>query len=183
MAGLGVNDTISALGQRLASTPRADHYLRSSCATNFEPLQSENVLHGIAILLAAACLAIWNASSAGCHAVIERNSWRVPPVMTWLQQLGGIESHEMDLVFNMGIGLVLVFNPHYEANVRRTLEECGLESWKIGDIVSGEHGVSWKAEVKSSQRRKIYMIRSSMWCSINQKFRPTPATSVVPVWR
>jgi hypothetical protein len=38
---------------------------------------------------------------------------------------------------------VMVFNSHYETNIRRIIEDCGLESWKIGNVVAGEHGVSW----------------------------------------
>jgi len=42
---------------------------------------------------------------------IDRNSWNVPALFGWLQRLGGIEPAEMDRVFNMGIGLVLVVRP------------------------------------------------------------------------
>jgi phosphoribosylformylglycinamidine cyclo-ligase len=65
--------------------------------------------------------------------------------MSWLQQLGGIEQDEMDRVFNMGIGMALVFNPHYEAPIRRILEGCGLPAWKVGEIIAGEQGIQWKA--------------------------------------
>jgi phosphoribosylformylglycinamidine cyclo-ligase len=66
-------------------------------------------------------------------------------VFTWLQKLGGIEEAEMERVFNMGIGLAIVFSPYYEMTIRGLLEEAGLAHWKIGIVESGERGVVWRA--------------------------------------
>ena len=44
-------------------------------------------------------------------AKIDADSWDVPPVFTWLQQLGNVQPAEMARVFNMGIGLTLVVSP------------------------------------------------------------------------
>jgi phosphoribosylformylglycinamidine cyclo-ligase len=65
-------------------------------------------------------------------------------VFTWLQKLGGIEETEMERVFNMGIGLALVFSPYYEATITSLLADAGLACWKIGDITAGERAVTWK---------------------------------------
>jgi phosphoribosylformylglycinamidine cyclo-ligase len=80
----------------------------------------------------------------GVQAVIARESWPRPAVFNWLAKLGDIEPAEMDRVFNMGIGLALVFNPYYLGNIQRMLSECGLESWPIGEIRTGTKGVGWK---------------------------------------
>ena len=61
---------------------------------------------------AADCTRIWPASCRqGVQIVIERGRWPVPPVFTWMQRLGEVEQAEMDQVFNMGIGLVMVVAP------------------------------------------------------------------------
>ena len=65
---------------------------------------------------------------------IDRSSWPVPGVFGWVQRLGGIESAEMDRVFNMGIGMVLVVAPHYAESPRHPLADCGHESWPIGTV-------------------------------------------------
>ena len=43
-----------------------------------------------------------------CDAVIETNSWRVPPIFQLLQQKGKVDRAEMYQVFNMGIGMVAI---------------------------------------------------------------------------
>src|SRR5262245_3438948 len=40
----------------------------------------------------------------GRRVLLRRGSWPVPPVFGWLQRLGGVETAEMETVFNMGIG-------------------------------------------------------------------------------
>lgn len=67
-------------------------------------------------------------------AKIEPNSWTIPAVFSWLQQLGSVQSEEMYRVFNMGIGLVLVVSPFYAESVRRILQLAGYENWLIGTI-------------------------------------------------
>jgi len=79
----------------------------------------------------------------GIRVTIERGSWPVPPVFSWLQRLGEIETNEMDQVFNMGIGLVLVVSPHYADSIRHQLADCGLDCWQIGQAAAGERGVQW----------------------------------------
>ena len=39
------------------------------------------------------------------HAQITRESWPIPPVFNWIQELGEIDEEEMERVFNMGLGL------------------------------------------------------------------------------
>src|SRR4051812_46616688 len=74
---------------------------------------------------------------------IDRGSWQVAPVFTWLQQLGEVDEDEMYRVFNMGIGLVLVVSPYYAESIQQQVATCGLKSWSIGRVVEGESGVRW----------------------------------------
>jgi phosphoribosylformylglycinamidine cyclo-ligase len=79
----------------------------------------------------------------GCRGLIERGSWTAPPVFDWLARLGDVAGDEMDSVFNMGLGLVLVVSSFYAESIRHQLADLGLESWQIGLVVSGETGVGW----------------------------------------
>ena len=74
---------------------------------------------------------------------IVQGSWTVPPVFSWLQELGEVDDEEMFRVFNMGIGLVLVVSPYYAESIQQQLAEDGLESWVIGRVVEGERAVRW----------------------------------------
>src|SRR5262249_13577765 len=79
----------------------------------------------------------------GSRVMIDRGSWKVPAVFTWLQKLGDVAADEMSHVFNMGIGLVLVVDPQQAEPIRAQLSESGYENWQIGRVVSGTQGVVW----------------------------------------
>ncbi len=81
----------------------------------------------------------------GCAIRLRRGSWPVPPVFPWLMRLGSVERAEMDRVFNMGIGLVLVVAEYYaEAIVRALKDEARTPAWIIGEVVAGDQNVVWE---------------------------------------
>jgi phosphoribosylformylglycinamidine cyclo-ligase len=73
---------------------------------------------------------------------INRGSWPIPAVFSWLQELGEIEEAEMDRVFNMGVGLVMVVSPYYAESLSSRLSDLGFENWVIGEVTTGDKGVS-----------------------------------------
>jgi phosphoribosylformylglycinamidine cyclo-ligase len=79
----------------------------------------------------------------GTGVTIDRGSWPIPPVFTWLQQLGNVDDAEMFSVFNMGVGLVLVVSPYYADSIQQQLANAGLASWPIGRAVEGRQQVVW----------------------------------------
>ncbi|EEF47295.1 phosphoribosylformylglycinamidine cyclo-ligase, chloroplastic [Ricinus communis] len=76
----------------------------------------------------------------GLGAVIHKNSWEVPAVFKWIQEVGKIEDAEMRRTFNMGIGMVLIVN---EDASRKVLEDGHCKAYQIGEVVSSE-GVSYQ---------------------------------------
>ena len=75
---------------------------------------------------------------------LRRGSWQVPPVFPWLQRLGDIEQAEMDTVFNLGIGFVIIVSPKSaDAVCRRLSDESKIATWVIGEVTEGEPGVEW----------------------------------------
>jgi len=72
---------------------------------------------------------------------IHRQAWPMPAVFSWLKRLGEIDTDEMERVFNMGIGLVLVVSPFYAESIAARLAELGQENWVIGEVIAGERSV------------------------------------------
>ena len=70
--------------------------------------------------------------------VIDRGSWKVPGVFPWVQKLGSIEDAEMDRVFNMGVGMVLVVSPHFADSIVSQLSDAGVEAWRIGVVEAAD---------------------------------------------
>jgi phosphoribosylformylglycinamidine cyclo-ligase len=80
----------------------------------------------------------------GKRVVLQRNSWPGLPVFHWLQKLGTIEQAEMDTVFNLGIGYVMIVSPFYAESIQRRLMEDRVPNYVIGEVKEGEPGVEWK---------------------------------------
>lgn len=146
LAGLGVKDHVPELGQTVGDALMTPTRIYARPVRRIlQYYRVKNVVHGIAHITGGGLQGnLERILPEGTRAVLERNCWEVPSVYPWLQRLGGIEDDEMDRVFNMGIGLALVFNPHYETTIRRMLEEAGMASWVLGEIVAGERAVVWK---------------------------------------
>jgi phosphoribosylformylglycinamidine cyclo-ligase len=79
----------------------------------------------------------------GCRVVLKRGSWDVPPVFPWLQRLGGIDRAEMETVFNLGIGFVVIASAYYADSIQRRLEEDRVKTRVIGEVIAGEPGVDF----------------------------------------
>ncbi|MBQ9885667.1 MAG: phosphoribosylformylglycinamidine cyclo-ligase [Lachnospiraceae bacterium] len=80
--------------------------------------------------------------SENTHAVIEKNSYPVPPIFKMLAKEGDIEEKMMYNTFNMGIGMVVAVDA---ADVDKTVEAikaAGENAYVIGKITEGEKGVT-----------------------------------------
>lgn len=69
---------------------------------------------------------------------IDTNSWEMPPIFTWLQQQGNIDSTEMYRTFNCGIGMVLCVAKEHQQQAVDMLEAEGETVSVIGTITRGE---------------------------------------------
>ena len=77
-----------------------------------------------------------------CQVTVERRYWAAPPIFSFLQDIGNIDSTEMHHTFNMGIGLVLVVAKEKGIEVVDTLMEAGETAWIIGEVHKGAREVT-----------------------------------------
>jgi phosphoribosylformylglycinamidine cyclo-ligase len=80
---------------------------------------------------------------ARCDAVLERSSWKPPPIFDFLRRLGTTR-REMLNVFNMGVGFVLVVRPYFAEGVMRILRHAGEEPFILGEIERGKQRVRFR---------------------------------------
>ncbi|MBL6897411.1 MAG: phosphoribosylformylglycinamidine cyclo-ligase [Luminiphilus sp.] len=74
-------------------------------------------------------------------ALINQDSWQLPPVFSWLQVGGNIEEQEMLRTFNCGIGMILVVSaPDIQAALA-SLKSDGIAGWELGHISEDATGV------------------------------------------
>jgi hypothetical protein len=93
----------------------------------------KQVVHGIAHITGGGLVEnLARIVPAHVQIALDRGSWSVPPVFPWVQRLGRIADDEMERVFNMGVGLVLVVSPHFADSIQSQLAGLGFDAWRIG---------------------------------------------------
>ena len=136
IAGLSPDDYVEELGKTVADellTPTR-LYVKSALSL-LEKFGANDGIRGIAHITGGGL--VENLSRVlpdGLVPAIAPNSWKIPPVFGWLQKLGKVDDDEMERVFNMGLGLVLVVKPEIEKDIASELVAMGLENWSIGKI-------------------------------------------------
>lgn len=73
----------------------------------------------------------------GLGAEVRREAWTVPTVFRTLQEAGNVTREEMDRVFNMGVGMIVVSRPDDAAAVLEAAEAAGIGAAEIGTVVPG----------------------------------------------
>ena len=73
----------------------------------------------------------------GLKAVIDTNSFPVPPIFDYIRELGNIDKREMYNVFNMGIGFAIIVAKDDVDQALATLKEAGETPYVIGHMEEG----------------------------------------------
>lgn len=67
-------------------------------------------------------------------AEISMRSWSKPFIFSLIQEIASVPEEEMHIVFNMGIGVVVILPPHEEKTALKVLREVGETPYSIGRI-------------------------------------------------
>jgi phosphoribosylformylglycinamidine cyclo-ligase len=147
VAGLKVGDYVEELGRTVgeAMLEPTRIYVRAVRSV-LRHYAVKRVVHGIAHITGGGLVGnLERIVHPGVQVVLQRGSWPVLPVFPWIQRLGQIDQPEMDRVFNLGIGMVLVVSQHFAESVQSQLADLGIASWPIGRVQEGPGGVVWGA--------------------------------------
>ena len=79
-----------------------------------------------------------------CNAIIDRNSWKVPTVFTFIARQGKVDHDEMYRVFNMGIGYVIIVRAADASAAMSLLTKQRLAPVVIGKIEKGAKKVIYR---------------------------------------
>ncbi|MHB1719430.1 MAG: phosphoribosylformylglycinamidine cyclo-ligase [Acidimicrobiales bacterium] len=72
-----------------------------------------------------------------CDALVDRSTWAVPRIFSEIQRLGDVPPDEMDRVFNLGLGMVLVVSRPAVGEVLAALGSAGCSSRVVGRVAHG----------------------------------------------
>ena len=137
MGGLTCDDRVVSLGNA-----RVADILLEPTRLYAKPVKSvlrhyrvKQVVHGIAHITGGGLVEnLARIVPQHVQILLERGAWTVPPVFGWVQDLGRIDAGEMERVFNMGIGMVLVVAPHFAESIQTQLADLGFENFQIGVV-------------------------------------------------
>ena len=145
VAALTVDDQVDELGETVGECLlRPTRIYARAVRQILNRYKVKHVIHGLAHITGGGLPEnIARILPDNVQVVLDRDSWQVPPVFPWLARLGEVSQEEMDRVFNLGIGLIVVASAYYADSIRSQLADCGLDSWQIGRVTSGPRNVAW----------------------------------------
>ncbi|MGH9312927.1 MAG: phosphoribosylformylglycinamidine cyclo-ligase [Vicinamibacterales bacterium] len=144
VAGLEPASRVPALGTTIGDALLAPHRSYLSLVT---PLLATGRIKGMAHITGGGITDnLPRILPSGTHAVVDRETWNVPPIFRWLQMAGNVPDEDMLRTFNMGIGLVVVCSPEDSSCVLEGLAEAGeRRAVRMGQIEAGTEGVRYVA--------------------------------------
>ncbi len=78
----------------------------------------------------------------GTHAVIDKNSFAIPPIFEMLAKDGNVAEEAMYNTYNMGIGMIAVVDKNEVDQALLAVRSVGETPYVIGEIVDGEKGIT-----------------------------------------
>lgn len=78
----------------------------------------------------------------GRHALIEKNSYPIPPIFTMMAREGDVAEQMMYNTYNMGLGMVVAVDPADVDKAMEAMKAAGDTPYVVGKITDGEKGVT-----------------------------------------
>jgi phosphoribosylformylglycinamidine cyclo-ligase len=135
LCGLSAGSVVPELGVTAGEALLAPHrsYLKA-----MRPLIEAGLVKGMAHITGGGITEnLPRTLPAGCGAEIDRRSWTVPPIFSFLQKRGGIAEDEMLRAFNMGVGLIVCVDGSAQPRALELLTAAGETALVIGRVVKG----------------------------------------------
>jgi phosphoribosylformylglycinamidine cyclo-ligase len=131
--GLGVDSYVDELGETAGAALLRPHRSYLKLIT---PLLDAGIIKGMAHITGGGITEnLPRTLPEGRSFTLDRASWTVPPLFTWLQRAGGIDDAEMLRAFNMGVGLILVCDSRGADAALSSLHAAGEPAWHLGAVV------------------------------------------------
>lgn len=133
---LKVDDTVDVLGRTIGEELLEPTKIYSETIRH---LLRDFPIHGIAHITGGGIVDnLSRILPSPCMALIQKQSWEIPPIFTFLQKAGKLSNQEMMRTFNNGIGLVLVVPEKDTEGILEFLAAMDEKAYIIGSIVERE---------------------------------------------
>ncbi|MGH3491984.1 MAG: AIR synthase-related protein, partial [Sciscionella sp.] len=75
-------------------------------------------------------------------AVVHRDSWAPQPIFGLLARAGDIARQDLELTFNLGVGMLAVVPPERAENALALLAARDVAAWRCGEVTAAEPGAT-----------------------------------------
>ena len=138
-AGLKPENLLPGTGKTIADALLAVH---RSYGPSVIPFLHAPGLHGMAHITGGGFTGnIDRTLPAHLDAVIDLDSWGIPPLFRFLAETGNLSDAEAYRTFNMGIGMTLTVDPSEAERITEILKRSGETVYRIGRVVPGSRKV------------------------------------------
>jgi phosphoribosylformylglycinamidine cyclo-ligase len=79
--------------------------------------------------------------SPGQAVAIHPDTWQIPPIFTWLAEVGKVQPKDMFNTFNMGIGFVVIVPASELESSLAFFQQQGIAAGAIGTVIADPAGV------------------------------------------
>ncbi|MGN6780397.1 MAG: AIR synthase-related protein, partial [Marmoricola sp.] len=71
---------------------------------------------------------------AGIEAVVDRSTWAPQPIFELIAQTGPVDRAQLELTFNLGVGMVAVVPAERAQEALDLAGERGVPAWRLGEL-------------------------------------------------
>ncbi len=72
------------------------------------------------------------------HLTIDRATWELPPLFSYLQSVGSVPSADLERTFNCGVGMVLLTPAKSVGAALALLRRQGHRAWELGEVAPSD---------------------------------------------
>ena len=86
---------------------------------------------------------------SGLSIDFKKHNWKLPQIFKWFAEKGKIETKEILKVFNCGVGMVIIFNPEKQKQIKRILTMYKENFIYLGRVVKNKKKIEIKNLIES----------------------------------
>ncbi len=75
---------------------------------------------------------------ASMHLIIDRASWELPPLFSYLQNVGDVPNEDLERTFNCGVGMVILAPAKSVTATLALLRRQGHQAWELGEVAPSD---------------------------------------------
>ncbi|MDP9094058.1 MAG: phosphoribosylformylglycinamidine cyclo-ligase [Actinomycetota bacterium] len=87
---------------------------------------------------------------ANVDAIVNRSTWQPQPIFDLIARTGSVALDQMELTFNLGVGMIAVLPAPSAGDALDLLSSRGLAAWRLGEITAGTGRVQMISEYPGS---------------------------------